>query len=236
MKTKTRDAVNAFIERNKHALLLLYFMIYLPWFGHLERTVTTHFHVIHVALDDYIPFCEYFIVPYLLWFPYQIVTVLYFIFRNKNKKEYYQLIFNMMMGMTVFLIVSYAYPNVLHLRPSEFPRENVFTDMVRWLYRTDTPTNVLPSIHVFNSLAVHMSLTNCEALRDHKGVRYGSLVLTLLIIMSTMFLKQHSVIDVCCGATLALFGYLFFYPQKAGEEASGMAVERIGRNNRRKHY
>ena len=236
MKTKTRDAVNAFIERNKHALLLLYFMIYLPWFGHLERTVTTHFHVIHVALDDYIPFCEYFIVPYLLWFPYQIVTVLYFIFRNKNKKEYYQLIFNMMMGMTVFLIVSYVYPNVLHLRPSEFPRENMFTDMVRWLYRTDTPTNVLPSIHVFNSLAVHMSLTNCEALRDHKGVRYGSLVLTLLIIMSTMFLKQHSVIDVCCGATLALFGYLFFYPQKAGEEASGMAVERIGRNNRRKHY
>ena len=108
--------------------------------------------------------------------------------------------------------------------------------MVRWLYRTDTPTNVLPSIHVFNSLAVHMSLTNCEALRDHKGVRYGSLVLTLLIIMSNMFLKQHSVIDVCCGATLALFGYLFFYPQKAGEEASGMAVERIGRNNRRKHY
>ena len=55
MKTKTRDVVNAFIERNKHALLLLYFMIYLPWFGHLERTVTTHFHVIHVALDDYIP-------------------------------------------------------------------------------------------------------------------------------------------------------------------------------------
>ena len=54
MKTKTRDAVNAFIERNKHALLLLYFMIYLPWFGHLEKTVTTHFHVIHVALDDYI--------------------------------------------------------------------------------------------------------------------------------------------------------------------------------------
>lgn len=113
------------------------------------------------------------------------------------------------------------------LKTIRVSKENVFTDMVRWLYRTDTPTNVLPSIHVFNSLAVHMSLTNCEALRDHKGVRYGSLVLTLLIIMSTMFLKQHSVIDVCCGATLALFGYLFFYPQKAGEEASGMAVERI---------
>ena len=142
----------------------------------------------------------------------------------------------MMMGMTIFLIVSYVYPNVLHLRPLEFPRENVFTDAVRWLYRTDTPTNVLPSIHVFNSLAIHMSLTNCEALRDKKAIRYGSLVLTLLIIMSTMFLKQHSVIDVCCGATLALFGYLFFYPQKAGEEAQDVAVERFGRNKRGKRY
>ena len=226
-----------FIKKYRHGLIILaYAIVYMLFFEYLECRPVWGFHVIDTVFDDYIPFCEYFIVPYLLWFPYQILTVLYFIFRNKNKKEYYQLIFNMMMGMTVFLIVSYAYPNVLHLRPSEFPRENVITDMVRWLYRTDTPTNVLPSIHVFNSLAVHMSLTNCEALRDHKGVRYGSLVLTLLIIMSTMFLKQHSVIDVCCGATLALFGYLFFYPQKAGEEASGMAVERIGRNNRRKHY
>ena len=198
-----------FIKKYRHGLIILaYAIVYMLFFEYLECRPVWGFHVIDTVFDDYIPFCEYFIVPYLLWFPYQ----------------------------TVFLIVSYAYPNVLHLRPSEFPRENVFTDMVRWLYRTDTPTNVLPSIHVFNSLAVHMSLTNCEALRDHKGVRYGSLVLTLLIIMSTMFLKQHSVIDVCCGATLALFGYLFFYPQKAGEEASGMAVERIGRNNRRKHY
>ena len=65
-----KSRLNAFIEKNKHAFLLLYFCIYFPWFHHLERTVTTHFHVIHTALDDLIPFCEYFIVPYLLWFGY----------------------------------------------------------------------------------------------------------------------------------------------------------------------
>ena len=226
-----------FIKKYKHGLIILvYAIVYLMFFGYLEHRPVRGFHAIDTVFDDYIPFCEYFIVPYLLWFPYQVVTVLYFIFKNKNKKEYYQLVFNMMMGMTIFLIVSYVYPNVLHLRPLEFPRENVFTDAVRCLYRTDTPTNVLPSIHVFNSLAIHMSLTNCEALRDKKAIRYGSLVLTLLIIMSTMFLKQHSVIDVCCGATLALFGYLFFYPQKAGEEARDVAVERFGRNKRGKRY
>ena len=224
-----------FIKKYKHGLIILaYAIVYMTLFGYLEQKPVRGFHVIDTVFDSHIPFCEYFIVPYLLWFPYQVVTVLYFIFINKNKKEYYQLILNMMMGMTIFLIVSYIYPNVLHLRPSEFPRENVFTDMVRWLYRTDTPTNVLPSIHVFNSLAVHMSLTNCEALRDHKSVRYGSLVLTLLIILSTMFLKQHSVIDVCCGATLALFGYLFFYPQKSTEDSRSIAVEPFGKNNRRK--
>ena len=224
-----------FIKKYKHGLIILaYAIVYMTLFGYLEQKPVRGFHVIDTVFDSHIPFCEYFIVPYLLWFQYQVVTVLYFILINKNKKEYYQLILNMMMGMTIFLIVSYIYPNVLHLRPSEFPRENVFTDMVRWLYRTDTPTNVLPSIHVFNSLAVHMSLTNCEALRDHKGVRYGSLVLTLLIILSTMFLKQHSVIDVSCGATLALFGYLFFYPQKSTEDSRSIAVEPFGKNNRRK--
>ena len=73
-----------------------------------------------------------------------------------------------MMGMTVFLIVSYVYPNAQHIRPTEFPRDNIFTDIVKWLYSTDTPTNILPSIHVFNSLAIHMSLTNCETLRNKK--------------------------------------------------------------------
>ena len=124
-----------------------------------------------------------------------------------------------MMGMTIFLIVSYLYPNIQHLRPTEFPRDNVFADAVRMLYATDTPTNILPSIHVFNSLAIHMSLTNCQALREHRGIRYGSLILTVLIIMSTMFLKQHSVIDVCMGATLALFGYIVFYPEKNTEKS-----------------
>ena len=52
MKTDMKSRLNAFIEKNKHAFLLLYFCIYFPWFHHLERTVTTHFHVIHTALDD----------------------------------------------------------------------------------------------------------------------------------------------------------------------------------------
>ena len=60
----------ALLIETRLCFFYLIFAIYLPWFGHLEKTVTTHFHVIHTALDDYIPFCEYFIIPYLLWFGY----------------------------------------------------------------------------------------------------------------------------------------------------------------------
>lgn len=165
----------------------------------------------------------------MLWFPYMILAVIYFIFFNKNKHEYYQLAFNLMMGMTVFLIVSYVYPNAQHIRPTEFPRDNIFTDIVKWLYSTDTPTNILPSIHVFNSLAIHMSLTNCEALRNKKLIKAASFTLTALIIMSTMFLKQHSVIDVCMGATLALFGFLVFYPRRVSVPSESVCFREVKR-------
>lgn len=212
-------------------MILTYGIIYLILFWYLEQQPIHGYHVVHTVFDDMIPFCEFFIVPYLLWFPYMFVAIAYFIFFNKNKHEYYQLTFNLMLGMTVFLIVSYVYPNMHQLRPTEFPRENIFTDAVRWLYRLDTPTNILPSIHVFNSLAIHMSLASCESMKKHTVIRRCSLALTVLIILSTMFLKQHSMIDVCMGSTLALFGYLFFYPEKSLESSRRPVVENA-RNRR----
>ena len=54
-------------QKYRHALVLLYGFIYMPWFMWLESRANLPYHVIHVGLDDLIPFVEYFIVPYLLW-------------------------------------------------------------------------------------------------------------------------------------------------------------------------
>ena len=226
----------AFIKKYKHGLIIVaYFLIYILLFGYLENRPVYRYHVVHTVFDDMIPFCEFFIVPYLLWFPYMAFAIFYFIFMNKNKQEYYQLIFNLMMGMTVFLIISYIYPNVQHLRPNEFARDNIFVDLVKFIYKTDTPTNILPSIHVFNSLAVHMAITSCEALRERRSIKLGSLLLTTLIILSTMFLKQQSAVDVFLGATLALFGYLVFYPQKVQVPMKDRSLS-DARNRKQKRY
>ena len=206
----------SFIRKYRHGLLIMIFsIIYLLLFSYLEQRGVRYYHVVHTALDDRIPFCEFFIVPYLLWFPYMFAAILYFIFLNDNKTEYYRLTFNLMMGMSLFLVVSWLYPNIQHLRPTVFPRENVFTDMVRILYSTDTPTNILPSIHVFNSLAIHMAIASCQRLRRHRFVQTASLVLTVLIVLSTMFLKQHSVVDVSMGTSLAIVGFFLFYSERA---------------------
>lgn len=208
-----------FLKKYQHGLVItIYALIYLLLFQYLEQRPIYQYHVIHTVFDDYIPFCEYFIVPYLLWFPYMFGAVAYFIFWNDNKREYYQLTKNLCMGMTIFLIVSFIYPNGHMLRPVTFEHDNIFVHMVQWLYASDTPTNILPSIHVFNSLAIHRAITSCQRLKDHRGIRMASWTLTLLIILSTMFLKQHSVVDVCLGATMAFAGYLIFYREKASEK------------------
>lgn len=213
LKTETREAISAFIEKNKHGLLFLYFLIYLPWFGYLEKTVTTHFHVIHMSLDDYIPFCEYFIVPYMLWFGYIAWGMLHFFL--KNREDFIRLCIVLFTGMTVFLIISTLYPNGHYLRPASYERNNIFVQIVKWLHSTDTPTNLFPSIHVYNSIAVNMAVWKSEDFRKKKAVRYGSAALMVSIVLSTMFLKQHSVFDVITGIALAAFMYAAVYGKHA---------------------
>ena len=133
---------------------------------------------------------------------------------------------NLAIGMTLFLIVSYVYPNGLNIRPAELPTILFFTRMVQFLYRTDTPTNVLPSIHVYNSVAAFSAIHTCKNLQKHKGImQEGSFILTTLIILSTMFLKQHSIADVATGITCAVATYVLFYA-RAAEKQGAKAKQR----------
>lgn len=204
-----------FLKKYKHGLVIvIYGIFYMACFHYLETRQLSAYHLIHCVADDWIPFCEYFIVPYFLWFPYQFIVIAYMIFKNPDKREYYRLTCNLCMGMSIFLFVSWVYPNGQLLRPVVFPRDNIFTTLTAFLYATDTPTNILPSIHVFNSLATFMAINNCQALREKKALRIFCGVLTASIVLSTLFLKQHSIIDATLGATMACAGYLLFYRRR----------------------
>lgn len=189
--------------------LIIYGIIYLSWFAYLEKTVTKQYTVIHMAVDDRIPFLEVFIIPYLLWFAYVAAVVLFFFF--KDKTDYYKTCLFLFTGMTIFLIISTIWPNGHHLRPYIMPRDNIFTHLVSALYKTDTPTNLWPSIHVYNSIGAHFAIIKSKHFQNRKGIKAASFVLSTSIILSTMFIKQHSLFDVLTAFVLSAIMYIVVY-------------------------
>lgn len=147
--------------------------------------------VIYSPLDDVIPFCEYFIVPYVLWYVLVAGSLLYFLLFHiksfKNLQKY--IIITQVMAMAVYIL----FPNRQDLRPDSFPRDNVFTQMVGLLYSVDTSTNVCPSLHVAYSVAI--ASVWCKEENIHWAVKTAIVIFVITVCLSTVFLKQHSVVD-----------------------------------------
>jgi membrane-associated phospholipid phosphatase len=197
------------------------------WFTYLERTVTTNFNPIYTKLDDYIPFCEVFIIPYFLWFLYIAATFVYFLLTSKQ--DFYKLCANLFIGMTICLIIYTVWPNGHHLRVdlNSLGRSNIFITMLSGIYKVDTATNVFPSIHVFNSVGALIAIRQSEKLKKIKWLQWSVLALTVLICMSTVFLKQHSVLDVIGGLVLSLILYVVIYVPSREENKAKHTLSKI---------
>lgn len=201
------SSLKKLIKKYGHIWIMAYFAIYLPWFLYLEKHVTTRYHVMHSVVDDWIPFNEYFVIPYFLWFAYIAAVILWFFFTNRE--DYYRVCILLFTGMTLSLLICTLFPNGTDFRPYVDPEKNIFARAVSFLYSTDTCTNVFPSIHVYNSVAAHIGIIRSEQFRNNRTVRLISGILMVSICMSTVFLKQHSIIDVAgalllCGAVYPL--------------------------------
>lgn len=195
-------------EYSSIAVMLIYMVFYLLIFGILENR-KVGYHVISFGIDGYIPFCEYFVIPYLLWFAYVAVAVL--VLGIKDKEECGRLVSFLIAGMTIFLIISAVFPNGHHLRPRAFARDNFCVDLVKMLYRVDTSTNIVPSIHVYNSIGVMIACFRTKLLKNHRITKWALVLLGFSIICSTVLIKQHSMLDVmsACILSAALYSVCF---------------------------
>lgn len=197
------------LYKYRHVWILGYAFIYIPWFTYLEKTVTDHYHIMRIAIDDLIPFNEYFIIPYLMWFAYVAVAVGYFFFADV--KDYYKLCTMLFTGMTISLLICTVFPNGTDFRPVINPDKNVFSQAVAFLYSADTCTNVFPSIHVYNSICVHIAVSRSTALKKYRLVQTSSFLLMVSICLATVFLKQHSAFDGLGSLVMAYIMYQFVY-------------------------
>lgn len=198
----------------RHLLLLLYwpFFGFFFWFAE-KKLVVDSYHPVYSPLDDYIPFCELFVIPYVFWFVFligiHVYTALYDI------PAFIKLMRFIIITYSITLIIYYLFPTCQNLRPHDFSRDNALTRFMEDYYSFDTHTNVCPSLHVIGSLAVMFTGWHCQNLQ-HPAWKIAFCIVAVLISVSTVFLKQHSVIDILAALPICLGAYYFcfYYQQK----------------------
>ena len=203
----------------RHLLLLLYWPIYGLTFLILERGLTLSYYPVESALDAKIPFCEYFVPAYYFWFVFLIGIHVYTGFFDIP--AFKKLMYFIIITYTVTSVIYILYPTKQELRPAEFARDNIFVMIVKGLYDFDTNTNVCPSIHCLGAMAVAFAAWDTE--RFHKPLwKAAFFAMALLISVSTVFVKQHSAVDVLSAWALCAVGYVFVYRLLPKGEKSGV--------------
>lgn len=197
-------------REHKEALFFVYFLLYLVWFFALERRGIEGMYLVSNPLDAYIPFCEYFIIPYYLWFVYLYGGCLYFYVKDR-KGEFVKMMTAMEVGLTICLLIYTFFPNWQNLRPEVYPNDNLCTRIVQMLQGFDTPTNVCPSIHVFGTIVMHIAVMRRNFGKRNWLIKSGSFLLAVMICLSTIFLKQHSVTDFLWALVLNAVMYMAVY-------------------------
>ena len=192
-------------SRHPIAFMALYLLLYLSAFNFLNTQIHMPHVLVHCRLDDLIPFCKYAVIPYFAWFPW-IPFTLFFLLWKAPREDFWRLCLPLFGGMTLALACYVILPTGLNLRPYYVPGSDIFARAVRFLYRTDTPINVCPSIHVFNSVTLLLAYYRSRLFERPRlrWMRPAAAVLCGSIVCSTVLLKQHSCIDVVLGALLAL--------------------------------
>lgn len=201
-------------KKYNHLLILLYYFMIGFFYNTVNKVVVPKYYV-HSVLDDFIPFVKIFIIPYLFWYFYIGIAMVYF--GLTSKEEFLKLSLFMFSGMTICFFIYIIFPNGQKLRPI-ISDQDVFSKMILHLYNTDRPTNVAPSIHVLNSIAVHIAVIRSKRLESKKWIHYFSLVSVVLISLSTVLIKQHSVIDGFYALILSYILYKVIYQSEKKEK------------------
>jgi membrane-associated phospholipid phosphatase len=194
--------------RYSHLKYLLGWVGYLILFVLTEKLIPAEkCYPVHCWLDDVIPFCEAFVIPYVFWYVFIAGSLLYFALYNPDgfRKLMTFIIVTQAVAMAVYII----FPTRQDLRPAVFARDNILARLVGLLYSVDTNTGVCPSLHVAISLGIASAFLKERDVK--KSWKVFIVTAALLICLSTMFIKQHSALDFFAALPLCLLAEIIAY-------------------------
>ncbi len=194
--------------RFSHLKLLLGWVAYFAMYVLTENLIPAEKCTpVHIWIDDIVPFCEWFLIPYVFWYFLCIFSLGWFALYNVDgfKRLQTYIIITQVVAMIIYILL----PNRQDLRPEVFPRDNFLTDCVRFLYSVDTNTGVCPSLHVGYSLGIASVWVKEKTVS--RGFKAGIVAVVVLICLSVMFVKQHSAADVLAALPMCLLAEALVY-------------------------
>ncbi len=169
------------------------------------KLVTTDFYHydLSVALDDVLPFCSFFIVFYIGAYIQWVLSLTYH--ARQSREICYKLSAGYIISGILCIVFFLAMPTEI-VRP-EITENTVFGFLTKAIYYFDTPAvNLFPSMHC---LASWVCFRTALWIRPIKKLYVAfQLVFTLLVFLSTVFLKQHFAVDILGGILVGEIGLL----------------------------
>lgn len=153
-----------------------------------------------LALDRAIPFVPQAIVIYIGAFVSWFVG--FFVIARDSKEVCYEVYAGEFTAKFISMVIFLVMPTVM-IRP-EVPDGGFFSWLTRFIYATDTPDNLFPSLHCLESWIIFRGAMRCR--RVGNGYRISMFVIALLVFASTLLVKQHVVLDVVGGVVVGELG------------------------------
>lgn len=198
------------IPVSKENLIILGYMFAIPGlkliYFFLNRIPRPAVNVL-IWVDSYIPLLPVFVVPYIIFYPFVLCCLIFLFLRNR--KTYIHVVKAYSVGLIVCYLTYLLFQTTVP-RP-ELVHGDIFSKILGFIYHIDEPYNALPSIHVLGTMLTMLGLK--EAKIDSIYMKS----IGWLIIVSTMFVKQHGILDVVTGLGLSYGVYSLTTTQASSE-------------------
>ena len=179
----------------------LMFVLYVVLFGLVEKADPANVTIVHCALDDLIPFTRFAAIPYCFWHAEIFIVLIYYLC-NEDRSKWLNAVLMIWMTFMFSLLIYRIFPSQVNLRPESVPQNDLAGILTRLVYYLDDNQNVLPSLHA--AIAWQMMGLWLRTLKKPKS-RVLAVLINAATIISTVFLKQHSVLDIVAGV---VYGFL----------------------------
>jgi membrane-associated phospholipid phosphatase len=153
-------------------------------------------------LDRQIPFIKGFVVPYLFWYVFLAVGFLYLVYQDRS--NYFQTLVEFVIGLLLCYSVYAIYQTTVP-RP-DIEGSDWLLRTVQWVYRSDEPFNCFPSTHVLTAYLMMRAYLRSKRIAMSHTILVTSMA--VLIIVSTLFVKQHVLMDIV-GAVFVAEGVVY---------------------------